>query len=359
MKALIAAGGRSTRMRPITHTLNKHLIPLANRPMLEYVIEKIVEANIFDIIINVNPGEAETMRTAFGDGERWGAKLSYVEQQGGARGIAHAVANAEPYLKGEKFVFFLGDNVMVGSIRAMRERFDAEALDCMVALSRVKDPNRFGMAEFNEDGTLKRAVEKPKVPPSPFAITGIYFFNERYFEAFKTIQPSARGEYEITDIITWYIHNGLVGHEEITGWWKDTGTPDALLEGNALMLDEMTGQHMGIEGEVDPLSIIQGKVKIGKGTRIGPKVLVRGPVVIGDDCLIEHSYIGPYTSIGNKVEIRNTEIEHSIVLDEVRMDCSKRIVDALIGQRAVVTSCIDTLPRGHRLIIGDNAVVEL
>lgn len=342
MKALIAAGGRSTRMRPITHTINKHLIPLANRPMLEYVIEKLVDADIRDIIINVNPGELETMRAAFGDGERWNAKITYVEQTGGAKGIAHAVANAEPHLRGGPFVFFLGDNIMVGSIRNMRERYEREAFDCMVALSRVADPRRFGVPEFDPDGTLRRAIEKPQDPPSPFAITGIYFFNERYFDAFKTISPSARGEYEITDMITWYIEHGRVGHEEITGWWKDTGTPDALLEGNALLLDEM-----------------EEDVRIDPTARIGEGVKINGPVAIGANCVIRDAVIGPYASIGNNVTIERAEIERSIVMDGAKISAGTRIVNSILGRDVTVTGERESTPRSHKLIIGDHAVVEL
>lgn len=359
MKALIAAGGRSTRMRPITHTTNKQLIPLANRPMLEYPIQKLVEAGISDILINVNPGERDVMRAAIGDGERHGARIIYIEQQGGARGIAHAVANAEPYLAGGKFVFFLGDNVMVGSIARMKERFESEKLDCMLAIARVKDPNRFGVPEFNSDGTIARALEKPKNPPSPFAITGIYFFNERYFEGFKTIQPSARGEYEISDMITWYIEHGHVGHEEITGWWKDTGTPEALLEGNALLLDEMTAPAVDTKVHIDASARVEGKVSIGKGTVLGPQTLIRGPSIIGTQCILEHAYVGPYTSIGNDVTLRNTEIEHSIVFDGARIHSGKRIVDSIIGKDALVTSAGDSLPHGHKLFIGDQSAVEL
>ena len=342
MKALIAAGGRSTRMRPITHTINKHLIPLANRPMLEYVIEKLVDADIRDIVINVNPGERDTMRAAFGDGERWDAKIAYVEQEGGPKGLAHVVANAEQHLKGGPFVFFLGDNVMAGSIHKMKERYESESFDCMVALSRVKDPRRFGVPEFNPDGTLRRAVEKPQDPPSPFAITGIYFFNERYFDAFKTISPSARGEYEITDMITWYIENGRVGHEEITGWWKDTGTPDALLEGNALLLDEMAED-----------------VRIDPTARIGDDVKINAPVAIGANCVITDAVIGPYASIGNNVTIEHASIERAIVMDGAKINAGSRIVDSILGRNVTVTGERESTPRNHKLIIGDHAVVEL
>ena len=359
MKALIAAGGRSTRLRPISYTLNKHLMPLANRPMLSYVFDRVAQAGITDVIVNVNPGEAETMRNVFGDGSRWNARFTYVEQQGGAKGIAHAVANAEPYLRGDSFVFFLGDNIMAGDISPLRRRFEQEGLDCLVTLSRVKDPNRFGVPEFGADGSLIRTVEKPDNPPSPFAVTGIYFFNDRYFDGFKTMTPSARGEYEITDMITWFIRNGKVGHEEITGWWKDTGKPDDLLEGNALLLDELAMDDASNRGTVDDTVQIQGKVTIGAGSVIGPNVLIRGPVVIGERTRVEQTYVGPYTSIGNDVVLRNTEIEHSIVFDGAEIDCGKRIVDSIIGSKTSIRSTQQSLPRGHKLILGDHGVVEL
>src|SRR3989339_5922 len=192
MKALIAAGGQAKRLRPITWTINKHLIPLANKPMLWHVIDKVTNAGIKDIIINVNPGEADIMRNVFGDGSHWGAKIIYLEQKGGARGVAHVVANAEELLRGHKFLFFLGDNIILGSINRFVDRFQAEGLDCMLAFSRVKDPQRFGVPEFNADGSLKRILEKPCDPPSDFAVTGIYLYDESYFEAFHSIGPSSR-----------------------------------------------------------------------------------------------------------------------------------------------------------------------
>lgn len=358
MRALIAAGGRATRLRPISHTLNKHLMPLANKPMLEYAIEKLVAADIQEIFINVNQGESEIQRQ-LGDGSRWNAKIVYIEQQGGALGIAHAVNNAQSYLAGEPFIFYLGDNIMVGDIKALRTTYETQQYDAMIALSRVKDPNRFGVPEFNAEGKLIRAVEKPQNPPSPFAITGLYFFNDKFFEAFKTATPSARGEYEITEIITWYIEHARIGHQEITGWWKDTGTPDALLEGNALMLDEMTIDDVEMNGELVDGATVQGKVRIGAGSHIGAEVLIRGPVVIGENCTINHAYIGPYTSIGNGVVIDGAEIEHSIILQDARILCTERITDSIVGAKATVSSSRETMPRGHRLVLGDNSVVEL
>ncbi len=358
MRALIAAGGRATRLRPISHTLNKHLLPLANKPMLEYAIIKLVEAGITEIIINVNLGDVE-ISSRIGDGSRYGAQITYLEQQGGALGIAHAVNNARAYLSGEPFVFYLGDNVMAGSIKTLRHTYESEGYNAMIALARVKDPNRFGVPEFDITGKLVRAHEKPENPSSPFAITGLYFFDDKFFEAFKTMKPSARGEYEITDIITWFIQNARIGTQEITGWWKDTGTPDALLEGNALLLDEMHVSEMKNEGELKPGASIQGKVCIGRGTVIGPEVLVRGPVIIGENCKIDHAYIGPYTSIGDGVLIQGPEIEHSIIMENAKIFCSERITDSIIGAKAAVNSSKNTMPRGHRLVLGDNSLVEL
>ena len=360
MKALIAAGGKATRLRPITWTLNKHLIPLANKPMLWYVFKKITDAGIKAIIVNVNPGEVGQMERAMGDGSEFGARVTYIEQLGGAKGLAHVVANAEEHLKGERFLFFLGDNIILGSINKFVDRFQRENLDCMIALSHVKDPQRFGVPEFHPDGTLKRTIEKPKNPPSSFAVTGIYLFDEKYFEAFKTIQPSERGEYEITDVITWYIQNAKTGHEEITGWWKDTGTPDALIEGNALIMDDIPREGFSVHCDLHEDTQIQGMVAIGKGSRISPDCLIRGPVVIGENCEINNSYIGPYTAIGNNVKIHNTEVEHSIVFEGATIDTTRRIVNSLIGLNTTLVDSQRTHPKtGHRLIIGDNSFVEL
>jgi len=360
MKALIAAGGHATRLRPITWTRNKHLIPMANKPMLWYVLKKITDAGIKDIIINVNPGEVTLMSDALGDGSEFGAKITYLEQKGGAKGLAHVVANAEEHLKGERFLFFLGDNIILGSINRFVERFEDEQLDCMIALSHVKDPHRFGVPEFHEDGTLKCTVEKPEHPPSSFAVTGIYLFNEQFFDAFKTIEPSHRGEYEITDVITWYIQNAKTGHEEITGWWKDTGTPDALIEGNALIMDDMKREEFCVECEPHEDAQIQGPVSIGKNTTVSADCLIRGPVVIGDNCKINSSYIGPYTAIGNDVSINETEVEHSIIFDGAQIDTTRRIVNSLIGLNATLVDYKRSHPKtGHRLVVGDNSIVEL
>ncbi|MFA4846269.1 MAG: sugar phosphate nucleotidyltransferase, partial [Patescibacteria group bacterium] len=287
-------------------------------------------------------------------------RVTYIEQRGGAKGLAHVVANAQEHLKGERFLFFLGDNIILGSINRFVDRFQNENLDCMIALSHVKDPQRFGVAEFHEDGSLKRTVEKPKDPPSSLAVTGIYLFDDKFFEAFKTVKPSERGEYEITDIITWYIENAKTGHEEITGWWKDTGTPDALIEGNALIMDDMAREEFCVHCDLPKETQVQGMVTIGKSSRISSDCLIRGPVVIGENCDISGSYVGPYTAIGDNVKIHNTEVEHSIVFGGATIDTTRRIVNSLIGQNATLVDRKRTHPKsGHRLVIGDDSLVEL
>lgn len=358
MKALIAAGGRATRLRPITHTINKHLIPLANKPMIIHGIEKIVAAGITDIAINVNEGETEIQKIV-GDGSVFGAHVSYLEQKGGARGIAHVVANAHLCLGDDPFLFYLGDNIILGNIKQFIDAFVASQANCYLALSKVRDPQRFGVPELC-DGRIVNVVEKPSNPKSDFAVTGIYLYDRTFFDAFEKIKPSARGEYEISDIHSWLIDHGYkVGYEEITGWWKDTGKPEDLLEGNQLLLDELGRGPLPNVGTVDSSATIQGPVAIGIGSHISKNTLIRGPVVIGSHCSIEGSYIGPYTSIGNGVTVIGSEIEHSIVLGGSTIRCGRRIVDSLIGSHAIVTSLQDSLPRGHKLVIGDQSVVEL
>lgn len=358
MKALITAGGRATRLRPITYTINKHLIPLANKPMLFYAIEKIAAAGIKEIGININVGDTEIPK-AVGDGSRWGVKITCIEQTGGPKGLAHIIRMARPFLGDEPFLFYLGDNIILGSINGFVEKFVREKRNGLLALSKVRDPQRFGVPELR-DGKIVRVDEKPSEPKSDYAVTGIYVYDANVHKAVDAVQPSARGEYEISDVHTWLIENGYdIGYQETTGWWKDTGKPEDLLEGNQLILTEMKSEEMTNEGNVSPNAIVQGKVKIGKGTVIGERVLIRGPVVIGENCVIKNAYVGPYTSIGNDVKIANTEIEHCVVFDGVDINCSKRIVDSLIGQNATIFSAEATMPSGHRLIIGDNAVVEV
>ncbi|MCX6781407.1 MAG: glucose-1-phosphate thymidylyltransferase [Candidatus Magasanikbacteria bacterium] len=358
MRALIAAGGNARRLRPITYTINKHLIPLANKPMIYYAIDHIVAAGIRDIYVNVNPGEKE-IQQYLGDGSRWGARITYIEQTGGPKGVAHIIKNAEHYLRGEPFLFHLGDNIVLGDLNRFVERFQRENLDALFAFSRVRDPQRFGVPVI-ENGKLVRIEEKPIAPKTDLAQTGIYFYNDTVFDAVANIQPSGRGEYEIADANTYLIQAGHnVGWEEITGWWKDTGKPEDLLEGNQLLLNEVLDKEVYNYGMIGPDVVIQGKVQIGKNTTVWENVLIRGPVSIGENVTIKNSYIGPYTSIGSNCVIENTEIEHSVVMDYAEVRAGTRIVDSIIGKNTIITSAKNSLPLGHKLIIGDNSQVEI
>ncbi|MEK7647730.1 MAG: glucose-1-phosphate thymidylyltransferase [Patescibacteria group bacterium] len=359
MKALLTGGGRATRLRPITETINKHLIPLANKFMIVHAIEKVKRAGITDIIINTNPGET-SLPEYLGDGSTWGVQITYREQQGGPQGVAHIPTCARDLLEGEPFLFYLSDNIILGEINRFVDDYKNNERNAMLAFSRVKDPQRFGVPEFNADGKLVRVVEKPEVPASDFAVTGIYIYDGNYFKAFDSLQKSSRGEYEISDVHTWYLEQGHnVGWDEITGWWKDTGKAEDLLEGNQLLLNEVTSHEVFNHATIGERVQIQGRVQIGKGTQIGDNVLIRGPVTIGENVVLRDSYIGPYTSIGDNVQIYNTELENSIILDHAHITSGVRIVDSLIGKNVVISASHDTLPNGHKLIVGDNSMVEL
>ncbi len=356
MKALITAGGRGTRLRPITYTTNKHLIPLGNKPMIWYAIEKVVAAGISDIGININPEETEIQK-AVGDGSRWGAQITYIKQTGGPQGLAHIIKVAEKFLDGDSFLFYLGDNIVLADLKSLIRRFERGKLDCLLALSHVQDPERFGVPVF-ENGKLVRVDEKPENPASNFAVTGIYVYSPAVMKAVHAIKPSARGELEISDAHTYLLqHGSRVGYQEITGWWKDTGKPFDILEGNSLILDQLTGQD--IQGEVSPETVIEGAVRISKGARITGASVLRGPLVVGEQSILHNAYIAPYTSIGNNVSITNAEVDHSIILDGVSINTNKHIVDSIIGNNAQVTDVTLTRPSGHKLIVGSNSSVEI
>lgn len=357
MKALIAAGGRGTRLRPITYLHNKHLIPVANKPMIYYALEKIAKAGITQVAININPGDQE-LPEALGDGSRWGLELTYLEQKGGALGLSHIIKNAQAWLQDESFIFYLGDNIILSDIGDFVKDFKQRKLNCMLALSYVRDPQRFGVPEINAQGEILRVEEKPEQPKSSFAVTGIYIYDKSIIEAVNAIKPSARGELEISDAHTYLIDHGYkVGYKEISGWWKDTGKPYDLLEGNQLVLSDLDPKN---EAEIveDTVSL-QGKVSLGKGTKVYGKTFIRGPVIIGENCVLRDCYIGPFTAIGNRCEISGAEVEHSIFMENVNTSTSERIVDSIFGMNVQVTDAHQTFPRGHKLVLGDNSSVEL
>ena len=353
MKALIASGGRGTRLRPITHTRNKHLIPVANKPILSYAIEAAASAGITEIGIVVN-ADSDEVPKAIGDGRRWGVAITYIPQ---ARpgGLAEVVALAEPFIGRDKFIFYLGDNMVVGGVRRFIEEFERSGCNCFLTLARVKDPERFGVPELR-GGKIVGVEEKPKVPKSNFAVAGIYLYDSTIFEAVKAITPSARGELEISDAHEYLIRKGYnVGYAEITGWWKDTGKPTDLLEANRLVLDNIAP---GIRGEIDGRSTVAGRVVLESGARVINSV-VRGPAIIGEHCVIEDSYIGPFTSIGNNSVVRGSEIEYSIVLRDCKiLNVGIRLEGSILGNDVEVVQATGK-PRVHRFMIGDQSRVEV
>jgi glucose-1-phosphate thymidylyltransferase len=354
MKGLILSGGHGTRLRPITYSQQKQLIPIANKPILFYAIEDLIEAEIRDIGIIVGPNKEQVIETV--RNANFDAEITFIEQEA-PLGIAHVVLISEDFIKNDPFVMYLGDNILKGGIAEYLKRFNESNSDASILLCPVEIPSQFGCADLNEDGSVKKLIEKPKEPPSNLALVGIYFFREAIFEAAKNIKPSWRNELEITDAIQYLIENGFKVYSEIvSGWWKDTGKPEDIIEANQLVLDELEPYTRGV---LDDGVVIKGRVGIGENTVIKSGSVIKGPVIIGKNCKIgPNTYIGPYTSIGDNCGIINGEIESSIIMDGTTINCSKKIVDSLIGKGVKIFERKE-LPKGNRLVIGDNSAVEV
>ncbi|MBE3072235.1 MAG: glucose-1-phosphate thymidylyltransferase [Acidobacteria bacterium] len=353
MKGLILSGGKGTRLRPLTYTSAKQLVPVANKPVLFYGIEAMAEAGIREVGIVIGDTGAE-IRAAVGDGSAWGLRVTYIEQDA-PRGLAHAVLISEGFLGTEPFVMYLGDNLLNKGIRPFVDRFLAERPAAQILLARVSDPQMFGVAEL-ENGKVVRLVEKPTAPKSNLALVGVYLFGPEVFTSVRRIRPSFRDELEITDAIQDLIDRGLEVHPDIVdGWWKDTGKLEDMLEANRLILDTLTRR---VEGTVDGDSRIEGKVVIEPGAVVQRSV-VRGPAIIGARAQILHAYVGPFTSIMNDVEIRESEIEHSIVLEgSVISGLETRVADSLIGKNMRIHR-LPVKPSAYRFMLGDNSEVGI
>jgi glucose-1-phosphate thymidylyltransferase len=340
-------------LRPLTYTSAKQLVPVANKPVLFYGIEALAAAGIRDIGIVVGDTEAE-IRAAVGDGSRWGVKVTYIPQDA-PRGLAHAVLISESYIGGDPFVMYLGDNLLNKGINGFVDDFVREAPAAQILLTRVPDPQMFGVAEL-QDGRVVRLVEKPKQPKSDLALVGVYMFSPAVFDSVKRITPSFRNELEITDAIQDLIDHGLdVRPHLVEGWWKDTGKLEDMLEANRLILDTIERR---VDGSVDGESRIEGKVIIEAGAVVERSV-IRGPVIIGADARIVHAYVGPFTSIGQRTEIRNSEIGHSIVLEGcIINDLENRVEDSLLG-RNVRIERVPVKPSAYRFMLGDNSEVKI
>lgn len=350
MKGLILSGGTGSRLYPLTFTNAKQLIPVANKPILFRVIESIRDAGIEDIGIVVG-NTADQIKDAVGRGGRWGVNITYIHQEK-PLGLAHAVKVSEPFLGDDRFVMFLGDNVIQGGISSLIREFSSSDWNSQIVLTRIEHPEQYGVAELGEDGRIIRLIEKPKNPPSDLALVGIYMFDSNIFQAVNGIKPSWRGELEITDAIQWLVDKDYRVHPYVHhGWWIDTGRPGDLLEANDLVLEEIEYQ---IEGYVDRESQVDRRVTIQRGAEIINSV-VRGPSIIGENSRIVNSYIGPFTSIDHHVTVENSEIEHSMVLEKSRIsNIETRVQDSLIGRNVVIERS-PIRPKALKLTLADHS----
>jgi glucose-1-phosphate thymidylyltransferase len=356
MKGLVLTGGFGTRLRPITYTSQKQLIPVANKPIIFYAIEDLVEAGIEEIGIVYGPNKEQVMET-IGDGKRWNARITYIEQDY-PKGLAHAVLIARDFIKDDSFVMYLGDNLLKEGIREFVQDFENSDCEASILLTHVKNPQLFGVATLDEEGNVIQLIEKPKEPPSDLALVGIYAFRTSIFDAVTGIMPSWRDELEITDAIQWLMDNKFrVNASVTTDWWKDTGKPEDILEANHLVLD---GISRKIEGKIEDNVEMRGRIQIGKGTVIKEGTIIRGPCIIGKNCVIGPStYVGPYTSVGNNVVIDSTEVESSIIMDDTHIHDGKRIFDSLIGRGCEINSSEISVPRGQKFVLGDHSRIAL
>jgi len=353
MKALVLAGGAGTRLRPITYTSAKQLIPVANKPVLFYGLEAIRDAGISDVGLVVGD-TASAIQAAVGDGSPFGLDVTYISQEA-PLGLAHAVLVAREFLGDEDFVMYLGDNFIVGGITGLVEEFRSTRPDAQIMLTHVPDPRQFGVAEMNSDGQVIGLEEKPERPKTDLALVGVYIFTPAMHQAVRHLKPSWRGELEITEAIQWLIDVGNpVKSTIISGYWKDTGNVEDMLEVNRLVLESVEpAQH----GTVDDASELIGRVVIGDGAYVAGSRIV-GPVVIGARTRVIGSYVGPFTSVAESCAIVNSEIEYSIVLRGASIDGVRRIEASLIGHDVEITPA-PKVPRAHRLVLGDHSKVQI
>ena len=351
MKALITAGGHGTRLRPITYTQNKHLIPIANKIMLQYAIDYVKEAGIREIGIIINAND-NSIQNVFGNGENLGVEITYIHQDK-PLGLAHVVKISQSFIGDENFIFYLGDNILVGGVKPFINDFNEMNSNCHLVLSQVLDPNRFGVAEVIKNSIIS-IEEKPISPKSDLAVTGIYIYDSNIFEAVNNIAPSKRGELEISDAHQYLIENDFdITYSEITGWWKDTGQPSDLLDANRLVLDNIQGDNNGSIRS----SSISGEVSIGANCQI-ENSNINGPVIIGNNSIIKDCVIGPYSSIGEECKIISSNIEYSIIMDGCNIsNISRNIKSSLLGKNVKISSSKDS--NQGRYLLGDQSNIEL
>ena len=355
LKGLILCGGRGTRLRPLTYTSAKQLIPVANKPIVHFVLDQVARSGIRDVGIIVSPESRQVIQDAIGSGAPWSLDVTYIPQETPG-GLAHAVRTARPFLGESPFLMFLGDNLIQGGIEHIRHRFEQGRTEALILLKEVPNPKEFGVAVLNGDGSVRALVEKPQRPPSNLALVGLYFFRPAIHAAIDRIRPSQRGELEITDAVQELLNSGArVDSLQLQGWWLDTGKKDDLLEANQAVLDEFT--RFRILGTIDEGSQITGRVEVGAGTVIEHSV-IRGPVVIGAECRIRHAFVGPYTAVGDRTTINQVSVQHSVILEHCRLEGVDRLEDSVLGRGASITRR-EAGPRALRVFVSDDSEISL
>jgi len=355
MKGVILSGGHGTRLRPLTHTGPKQLIPIANKPVIDYAIEDLRDAGITEIGIILGTNMPNKIKDALGDGSQFGVNITYI-MQGEPKGLAHAAKTAQEFVDGDSFVMYLGDNILKSGIEEFVSGFDESDFSSRLLLQEVEDPRQFGVAELNDAGKIINLVEKPEHPKSNLALVGIYLFKNNIFDAIDKIKPSWRNELEITDAIQQLIDDGFdVDSFVVEGWWKDTGKPEDVLDANQLILETL---KTDIQGTIEDDVKIKGRVVIGEGSVIKSGSVVKGPAIIGKNCEIK-GYVGPYSSIGDNTKIIESEIDSSIIIGNSIIRSDKRITDSLIGQNSKIISDNKTYPKGRSFVIGENTTIKV
>jgi glucose-1-phosphate thymidylyltransferase len=357
MKGILLSGGTGSRLRPITHTGPKQLIPVANKPVIEYAVEDLTEAGITEFGVVLGEKGREEIQECLGDGSAYGVDITYIVQ-GEPLGLAHAVGCARDFIGDDNFVVYLGDNILKEGIADLVTSFESEEYGAGIALQEVDNPEQFGIIKTDEAGKVQEVVEKPDNPTTNQAIIGVYIFSPKVFDTIATLEPSWRGELEITDAIQSLLEDGhAIDTHVVTGWWKDTGKPEDILEANRLVLEDRSLETNGV---VEPGAETSGRIGLAKSAVIEEGAVVRGPVSIGPNTVIEGgTYVGPHTSIGPNSTLRDVHVENSVAMSDSEITAPERIVDSLLGRRTEITSARAELPEGRRFVVGENSQLKL
>lgn len=357
MKGIILHGGHGTRLRPLTHTGPKQLLPIANKAMSQYALEDLKTAGVTEIGIIIGDVYPEKVKEYYGTGEKFDIKITYIYQDA-PKGISHAIRLCKEFIGNDKFIVYLGDNVLRKDLTDYTKKFTTSDSDAMILLCAVDDPQRFGIAELDKDnpGKIKKIMEKPKDPPSNLAVIGIYFLTPKIFDIIDNLKPSWRGELEITDALDMLMNQGnKIEYDTVTGWWKDTGTPEDIIHANKLVLDSIGTENQFL---IDSDAEIKDQIVMGKNSTISRDSFVTGPVIIGKNCTIGPAVrLGPYVSIGDNSKIKNCEIENSIIMNESKIDSKISIHDSIIAHGSVIQN--NKNPKKHQFLLGERSQVDL